>query len=326
MPARLVLSPPMNKRKFVTIAAGTVLALGVSLPYIAHAQGGKKVFALIPKSVGVPFYNDVEKGGKDQAAKLGVECLYTGSSSADEAEQVQILRDLITKGVAGIAVAPVNGDAVVSVIAAARKKNIPVITFDSDSPKSQRQAYVGTDNTDAGREGGKAFKKVLAKGKIAIITGGLAAVNHGERVKGFREGIGDGFTEIPGSPFPCDDDATKCIQITQDILTRYPDLDGIFYSGGWALFGAPEAYLKAISKKEADMKAGKFAVVSFDSLPAELKLVKEGHCNALVGQRPVKMGSDSMDVLLSLSEGKKPENINTGVDVITKENVDQFLK
>ena len=303
----------MNKRKFVVITAGAFLALGVSLPYIAHAQGGKKVFALVPKGINVPFYNAVESGGKAEAAKIGAECLYTGSANSDEAEQVQILRDLITKGVNGIAVA--------------RKKNIPVITFDSDAPKSERQVYIGTDNTDGGKEAGKAFKAALpGKGKIAIITGHLAAVNHGERVKGFREGLGDGYTEIPGSPFPCDDDSSKCLQITQDILTRYPDLAGIYYTGGWAQFGAPEAYIKALAKKDSDMKSGKFAVVSFDSLPAQLKLVKEGHCNALVGQRPTKMGSDSMDALMSLAGGKKAENVNTGVDVITKDNVDQFMK
>ncbi len=315
----------MNTRKLILLTAGTLLAVGSFLPQTILAAD-KKVFALIPKGINVPFYNDVEKGGKEEAGKLGVECLYTGSPNSDEAEQVQILRDLITKGVSGIAVAPVNGDAVVSVIAAARAKNIPVITFDSDSPKSKRQAYIGTDNTDAGREAGKAFKAVLPKGKIAIITGHLAAVNHGERVKGFREGAGSGYTEIPGSPFPCEDDASKCLQITQDILTRYPDLDGIFYTGGWALFGAPEAYVKALAKKSADLKAGKFAVVSFDSLPAELKLVKQGYCNALIGQRPLRMGSDSIAALKDLAEGKPAADKNTGVDVITDKNVDTFMK
>ena len=315
-----------NTRKLILLTASTLLAVGSFLPTTTTLAADKKVFALVPKGINVPFYNDVEKGGKEEAAKLGVECLYTGSPNSDEAEQVQILRDLITKGVSGIAVAPVNGDAVVSVITAARAKNIPVITFDSDSPKSKRQAYVGTDNTDAGREAGKAFKGLLPKGKIAIITGHLAAVNHGERVKGFRDGIGSGYTEIPGSPFPCEDDASKCLQITQDILTRYPDLDGIYYTGGWALFGAPEAYVKALAKKSDDMKAGKFVVVSFDSLPAELKLVKQGHCNALIGQRPLKMGSDSMQALNDLAAGKSASDVNTGVDVITKDNVDQFIK
>jgi hypothetical protein len=58
--------------------------------------------------------------------------------------------------------------------------------------------------------------------------------------QGFRSGIGGGFTEVAGTPFPCDDDSNKAIQLIQDILTKNPTLDGIFYSGGWPMF-APEA-------------------------------------------------------------------------------------
>ena len=112
----------------------------------------------------------------------------------------------------------------------------------------------------------------------------------------------------------------------QDILTRYPDLDGIFLSGGWPLFGAPEAFMKALGKRAPDIKSNKFVVVSFDTLPEELKLLKDGYCSALIGQRPYAMGVKSMDVLNELSQGKKAESINTGVDVVDSSNVDQFLK
>jgi ribose transport system substrate-binding protein len=220
-----------------------------------------------------------------------------------------------------------NADSVIGVIADARKKGIPVITFDSDSPKSQRMCYVGTDNFEAGKEAGKAFKQRLSKGKYAVITGGLAAQNLNDRIKGFKEVVtGGDYTEVSGSPFPCDDDAARGVQIVQDILTRYPDLDGIFLSGGWPLFGAPEAYIKALGKRAADIKSNKFVVVSFDTLPEELKLLKGGYCSALIGQRPYAMGVKSMDVLNELSEGKKAEDINTGVDVVDSSNVDQFIK
>jgi ribose transport system substrate-binding protein len=253
--------------------------------------------------------------------------LYTGPNTPDEAEQVAILRDVVARGVSGLAVAPMNADSVTGVVADARKKGIPVITFDSDAPNSERMCYVGTDNLDAGREAGKAFKKLLPKGKFAILTGGLAAANLNDRIKGFKEVVnGSDYTEIPGSPFPCDDDAVKGVQIVQDILTRYPDLDGIFFSGGWPLFGAPEAFMKAIGKRAPDVKANKFVLVSFDTLPEELKLLKNGYCNALIGQRPLAMGIKSMDVLNDIANGGKPENINTGVDVVDSSNVDQFLK
>jgi ribose transport system substrate-binding protein len=314
--------------KCVRFPLGCLLLVSIAaMAPRAKAADKSKTFALVPKSISVPFYADVEKGCKEEAKKLGVQVLYTGPNTADESEQVVILRDVVSRGVSGLAVAPMNADSVIGVIGQARKKGIPVITFDSDSPKSDRICYVGTDNLDAGREAGKAFKKLLPKGKYAVLTGGLAAANLNERIKGFKEVVsGSYYTEISGSPFPCEDDAVRGVQIVQDILTRYPNLDGIFFSGGWPLFGAPEAFTKAIGKRAADVKANKFVLVAFDTLPEELKLLKNGYCNALIGQRPYAMGVKSMDVLNDLANGKKVESINTGVDVVDASNVDQFLK
>jgi ribose transport system substrate-binding protein len=110
-------------------------------------------------------------------------------------------------------------------------------------------------------------------------------------------------------------------------LTRYPDLNGFFFSGGWPLFGAPEAYLKAVAKYLPEIKAKKFVVVSFDTLTDELKLLKQGACNGLIGQRPYAMGTKSVDVLNDLTDGKTvPAVVDTGVDVVTAENVNDFLK
>ena len=156
------------------LLAAALVAAGVCA---VHAAGKPKVFAIVPKSISVPFYADVEKGAKEEAQKLGVQCLYTGPNTPDEAEQVQVLRDVVTRGVGGLAVAPMNADSVIGVIAAARKQGIPVITFDSDSPKADRICYVGTDNKAGGQEAGKAFQKRLPTGKFAILTGGLAAAN-----------------------------------------------------------------------------------------------------------------------------------------------------
>jgi ABC-type sugar transport system substrate-binding protein len=111
---------------------------------------------------------------------------------------VQILRDAVTRGVGGLAIAPMKADSVVGVIADAAKMafRIPVIILDSDSPNSPRICYVGTD-----KRCGKRSRQSL---------------------------------QASSSPFPCDDDAVKGVQIIQDILnlTRYPNVDGIFLSGG----------------------------------------------------------------------------------------------
>ena len=106
-----------------------------------------------------------------------------------------------------------------------------------------------------------------------------------------------------------------------------PPMDGFCFSGGWPLFGAPEAYLRAMGKRLDDIKTKKFVVISFDTLPEELKLLKQGACNGLIGQRPYAMGVKSVDILNDLTEGKTVAAVvDTGVDVVTSANVDQFLK
>ena len=177
----------MRNQKLFLLAGVAVCSL--ALPAGLHAAGKQKTFAIVPKSISISFYNDVEKGCKEEGAKLGVNVIYTGPDTADAAKQVQVLQDLVSRGVDGFAVAPMDGDAVIGVINSAIKKGIKVICFDSDSPKSQRTCFVGTNNEQGGYEGGKAFASMLPKGKFAVLTGGLASVNHNQRGDGFRKAL-----------------------------------------------------------------------------------------------------------------------------------------
>ncbi|SAL47139.1 sugar-binding protein [Caballeronia humi] len=304
------------------VTAAVLFGLAVA----PHAQAAdKKVFAVVPKALGVPFYADAEKGCKEEAAKIGAECLFTGPAQLDDAEQGRIVRDLITKKVAGIAIAPNNPDSISGVISAAMAKNIPVVTFDSDAPKTKRVAFIGTNNEAGGESGGEAFAKALPKGgNYAVITGGLSAANLNDRIKGFKSKLGPNFKEVSGSPFPCNDDSSTAIQLIQDILAKNPNIDGIFFAGGWPMF-APEAYMRALKNKAADLKGGKFVIVSFDTLPTQIKLLKDGYATTLIGQRPTKMGSESVDQLNKILKGEKvPPVTDTGVDIVNSSNVDKF--
>jgi len=313
----------MRKLLLSTAAAATLALAGMAA---TPAHAAEKVFAMVPKALGVPFYADAEKGCKQEAAKIGATCLFTGPAQLDDAEQVRIVRDLITRGVAGIAVAPNNPDSISNVITAALAKKIPVVTFDSDAPTSKRIAFIGTDNKGAGASAGEAFAKAMPKGgTYAVLTGGLSAQNLNDRIDGFKSKLGANYKEVSGSPFSCDDDSNRAVQVIQDILAKNPKINGIFYSGGWPMF-APEAYTRALRKRAAEIKSGKFVIVSFDTLPNQLKLLQEGYATTLVGQRPLAMGIDSIDQLNTLSGGGTvPKVTDTGTDVVTKANVAAFM-
>ncbi len=318
-----------------TLLGGLILwALIVALSLTASpilGQGKKLVFAVVPKAINNPFFDLVRDGCLDAATRLGVTCEFTGPPQTEIAPQIQVLEGLVQKRVDGLAISPVDAKSVVAVVKKATGTGIPVITFDSDAaPESGRLTFVGTDNKAAGAELGNLFLKMAPNGATyGIITGGLGAQNLNQRIEGFKSVVkGDKYKEVSGSPFPTNDDINRGVQLVEQMITANPNLTAIVMVGGWPLF-APEAYKAAVKKKEADVKAGKFVVVSFDTLPSEVKLLKEGFVSGLVGQRPFQMGVRSIELLNDLVAKKvKPDKTfyNTGVDIVTKENVEKFLK
>src|SRR5215468_7266987 len=82
------------------------------------------------------------------------------TSDGTAAEQKRIMDDLMTKGVDGIAVSPVDPQNQITLINEVAK-NALVFTQDSDAPDSDRACYVGTDNVAAGRQAGQLIKEVL---------------------------------------------------------------------------------------------------------------------------------------------------------------------
>lgn len=293
-----------------------------------------KVFAIVPKSLDNPFFADVEAGAAVAAQELGVELQFVGPPTHDIAGQIAVLESLIESGVDGIAVSPTDAASVTPVIRRAIQAGIPVITFDSEAlPGSGRAAFVGTDNYAGGVAAGEAFVRALPRGKYAIITGGLGAANLNDRIDGFRSVLSKfpwAYEEIPGSPFPTDDDIQRAVQIVEDLILANPDLDAIYMSGGWAQF-APEAYTQALGDRAGDVKTesrdGSLVIVSFDILEPQLRLIKAGLSTANVSQRPYQMGYQSMYVLYRLSNGEtlEQEFYDTGVSVVTEANVDEYL-
>src|SRR5260221_4970590 len=118
---------------------------------------------VLVKLLSDPFGVEIERGAQEEAKKLGLKCAVLGPNAAEEAEQIRMMRDLITKGTDGIAVSCLNGEAMTGPINDAHAKGIPVVTLDSDSAKSERQCYIGTNNYQAGVEAGETLPQIIAQ-------------------------------------------------------------------------------------------------------------------------------------------------------------------
>src|ERR687889_1457941 len=172
------------------VAAAALLAMGAG----AQAQGKKYTFALVPKNMNNPFFDQARDGCKKAEKELNgaIECLYIGPGEhGGGEEQVQVINDLIAKKVDGIAVSPANAAAVGKALESAKKAGIPVLTWDSDlldKDKALRLAYIGTHNYEIGVNLAKLAQQLKPQGgTICIQSGGAAAANHNERMQGIRD-------------------------------------------------------------------------------------------------------------------------------------------
>src|SRR3954468_24135813 len=133
----------------------TAIAFGAMMAVATGAQA-KFTFALVPKNMNNPFFDQARDGCKkaEKESNGAFECLYIGPGEhGGGEEQVQVINDLISKKVDGIAVSPANAAAVGKALEGAKKAGIPVLTWDSDlldKDKGLRTAYVGTYNYDIG--------------------------------------------------------------------------------------------------------------------------------------------------------------------------------
>jgi ribose transport system substrate-binding protein len=324
-------------------AAAALLAFAPEAP----AQD-KLTFALVPKNVNNPFFDVARDGCKKAEAEAGgkYECLYIGPGEhGGGEEQVQMVNDLIVKGVDCLAVSPSNAAAMATALAAAKQAGIPTITWDADlleKDKALRVAYVGTKNYDIGVNLAKLVQELKPNGgTIALQSGGAAAANHNERLQGIRDTLSGmksdappgkklagegGWTEVDVSPLYTDDDATKAVQQLEDTLAKYGDLTAYISTGAFTQWN-PDAYRNAVKGVKDKIDSKELALVVADTLPVQMQLLKEGYSLGQVGQRPFEMGYRAMGFCWEMvTEKKNPADPTyTGLDVCTPETADTCI-
>ena len=298
---------------------------GAAAPPAAAPE--KLTIAWIPKALNNPVFEVGRDGAFKKAEELTaagptpVEVLYVGSVASDAAEQARVVEDVIAKGVNAIGISCNDPSACEDPINKAVEAGIPVMTWDSDSPDSQRFTYLGVDNY----QGGKAAADLLVRfmgeqGKVALLTGVPGAFNLEERIRGFKDGIAD----YPGievvSTVYCNDDINLGVQVVEETMQAHPDLNGWFFVGLWPLFaerGSMPLW------EDAALNQGMTNIV-FDTLPVELDFLKDGYVQGLVGQKYWGWGYDTVQMIYDkIMSGKQFESwTDSGMDIVTKCNVE----
>jgi ribose transport system substrate-binding protein len=286
----------------------------------AEAAAGQKLhFVFVTPLLANPYWDVVEKGWRDAAAKAGVEVDYVGPTALNLDEMIKYMETAISQKVDGIATMALNAEAMAKPIADAKEAGIPVVLVDTDAPDSQRDAYAGTSNFAAGQAAGELMAKVTGgKATIGILTGRLDQPNLVQRVEGFRDAIKNYPDMKEVNIQPDDSDLQKAIQQTEAMLLANPDITAFFGSEG---FGAP-ALCKVV--QEAG-RAGEIHIVGFDDLPESVDCIKNGVVDGVIVQKQYVMGYMAVEDLIKIHQGESvPAVTDTGVVALTKDNVDTY--
>lgn len=287
-----------------------------------------------------PFWDAMGKGLEVMKAELGVDATWQAPQQADNNAQKRVFEDAVAAGADGIGVSPIQADAFAPVIDAAVDQGIPVITFDSDSEKSKRLLYIGTNNYEAGRAAGEEAKKLFPNGaNLVAFVGNMSAQNARDRYNGFRDAIKGTKIVMLQDPYEDDKDAFRARRNVGAAIVRYGDkLNGLV---GLYSYNGP-AIVDEVMKQNL---RSKIKIICFDGEPKTLKNLAAGLVDVTVVQKPFEFGRIGVKALYLInrkglkgaleemtpeltSMGMKVEGnvIDTGVEVVTPANAAEFLK
>ena len=284
--------------------------------------------ALVTKSYTEPYWLDAIAGGKQAAEELGVELLVISPKNETSiVEQVEIVENMIQRGVNGLVLAPCDSDALTQAVKRANLANIPVTTIDTDVNGGTKVTFVATDNfLNAKMAVDRLASHLNGRGQVSVISCPQTISTCRDLYQGFIEGLKmypdlDLVGAPLGVPF-CD----QSFNATMDLLQAHQNLQGIYVFGGQAIMCAVEA-AKAYGKQlgenfwiVARSSTGKSGVM-------ELKAVRDGELDAAVVQFPFQMGFQGVKSIVDYYEGKTfPRFTDTGVALVTKENVGEFIE
>ena len=252
-----------------------------------------------------PFWDAAVAGAKDAEKELKCEAgnLSVTVDRGDFAAETQINKlrqygnatDVV--GV-GISVTDSNNEAIVDEMKKLQAAGIKVVTIDSDVDRSKnsdaRFAYLGTDNSKAGQQLGKAAKGIMESANYAAFVGLKGAANAQERVGGFQQAAGDTFKQLdylgdaPEGP-------DKARSNVRDALDRNKDLNLLV--GIWS-YNTP-AIIDIVTQLKLREKT---KIVGFDADPPAIDGMQAGMVDAMIVQNPYQMGYQGVRVLKALVE------------------------
>ena len=313
--------------------APAVEAPAAGSPGQAFVGSPDETYYMVTFLSGHPFWVGCRKGMEAAAKQLGVTVKYGGDPEYDVTKAVAAFEQIVATKPDGVLLTAISPEPFVEAINNATAAGVPVITFDTDSPKSDRLSFVSTDNSYLGGFLAKYMAEKLMFGKGVVgISGRPAQLNIRQRMDGFQAEVAANYPDIKiAGVVDNGGDLEKSTAATAALLAANPDIKFIFAADGIAATGSVQAVEEA---GRTDIQ-----IMTVDSTSDILDLIRAGKLTGTVAQNTFNMGYWAMMQMYAYKHGlvdpfnnweaeglsPLPPYINSGVDIVTKNNVDAFV-
>jgi ABC-type sugar transport system substrate-binding protein len=274
---------------------------GPAQPAPHAAQPGRTLhMGMMPKLMGISYFNACRKGAEEAARELGLTLTFDGPPVDKVALQTQMIDEWIALGYDIIAVAPNDPEVIAPALRRAREAGIVTLTWDADAnPKSSgRRVFVNQAPVQAI---GNLLVDLMAsaigfKGKTVIVTGSATAPNQNAWMAVMERRLKEKYPEILLlQTLVPEEDQNRARQMTLDVLNAHSDLTGVWGITSVALPAVAEAV------RQAGL-SGKVYVTGL-SLPGTVKpYLENGTIEKAVLWNPVDLGYLTVQVARHLVE------------------------
>lgn len=311
----------MNRSVLGIVWAAAVVA-GVM---VAGAADEPLTIAVIPKGTTHEFWKSIHAGAIRAEKEFNCRVVWKGPMKEDDREaQIQVVENMIARGVNGIVLAPLDDTALRAPVHNAVKAGVPVAILDSGLKSDDYISYIATDNRKGGYRAGQRLAEVLGgKGRVAMLRYQEGSASTMEREQGFLDAMKEqpGIEVVSANQYGGATTETA-YKNSENLLAPYKKdgalaLDGLFCPNESTTFGM----LRAL--QDAGL-AGKVKFVGFDSSEKLVQALEKGELQGLVLQDPMNMGYLGVKTMAAHLRGQPVEKlIDTGSVVATRENMNE---
>jgi ribose transport system substrate-binding protein len=234
------------------------------------------------------FTNAVTQGAKEEFARLGVKIVATTDANFDAARQKSDIETVMAKKPSAIITLPVDPATAASALRPAVKAGTKVVLL-SNVPQGFQHGkdYVSLVTDDLFEMGHQAADALAAaiggKGKVGYVFHDADYYVTNQRDEAFKKTIEENYPDIQIVAEQGIADPNKAEDIANAMITKNPDLDGVYVT--WA--EPAEGFLSALRAAGND----RTKIVTLDlSEPAGLDLARGGHVAALVADQAYELG------------------------------------